>query len=402
MLFDKTLLGVKASGVENHISPSLGGLARTAPQAGSKILFFSGGTAIKNLSQSLLKYSHNTIHIITPFDSGGSSAVIREAFDIMAVGDLRNRLLSLVESGNANAQSAVKFLSLRFPKEADNHELHKELWKIARKEDERLMEITPNFRDAIERYLLYFAETMPKSFDLRNASIGNLFLSGCFIKNRCILPAIEKFSRFIDAKGIVRPVTTEDLQLVAELEDGRVIAGQHLITGKSVEPLDSKIKQIYLSRFASKPSIYRPSIGKDVEKLIGVSDLICYPMGSFYSSLIANLLPKGVGSAIAKSLALKVYIPNTGNDPECFGMSVAEGVEKLLEYLKKDIPSARISDLLNFVVIDSLGGKYEGGVDVGRIEKLGVKVLDLPLVSPEAGSGLSGNKLASMLVLLAS
>ena len=48
--------------------------AMRAPDLGSKILFFSGGTALRRLSRKLVKYTHNSIHVITPFDSGGSSA----------------------------------------------------------------------------------------------------------------------------------------------------------------------------------------------------------------------------------------------------------------------------------------------------------------------------------------
>jgi 2-phospho-L-lactate transferase/gluconeogenesis factor (CofD/UPF0052 family) len=47
--------------------------------------------------------------------------------------------------------------------------------------------------------------------------------------------------------------------------------------------------------------------------LIREAELICYPMGSFYSSLIANLLPKGVGKAVSRNPCPKVFIPNTAN-----------------------------------------------------------------------------------------
>ena len=64
------------------------------PEYGPKILFFSGGSAIRDLSSVLKNYTHNSVHLITPFDSGGSSAELRRAFDIVSVGDLRN--LSLI------------------------------------------------------------------------------------------------------------------------------------------------------------------------------------------------------------------------------------------------------------------------------------------------------------------
>lgn len=61
------------------------------PEYGPKILFFSGGSALRDVSSVLKNYTHHSIHLITPFDSGGSTAEIRKAYKIPAVGDLRNR-----------------------------------------------------------------------------------------------------------------------------------------------------------------------------------------------------------------------------------------------------------------------------------------------------------------------
>lgn len=64
---------------------------RRLPEYGPQILFFSGGTALRELSRTLKCYTHNSIHLLTPFDSGGSSAEIRRAFHVSSVGDFRNR-----------------------------------------------------------------------------------------------------------------------------------------------------------------------------------------------------------------------------------------------------------------------------------------------------------------------
>ena len=72
-------------------------LYKRVPELGPRILFFTGGSALRKTSRELIKYTHNSIHLITPFDSGGSSAVIREAFAMPAVGDIRNRLMSLAD-----------------------------------------------------------------------------------------------------------------------------------------------------------------------------------------------------------------------------------------------------------------------------------------------------------------
>ena len=69
-------------------------LFRRIPELGPKILFFSGGTALRGVSAELVYYTHSSIHIITPIDSGGSSAVLRDAFGMPAIGDIRNRYLT--------------------------------------------------------------------------------------------------------------------------------------------------------------------------------------------------------------------------------------------------------------------------------------------------------------------
>ncbi|MBL0700813.1 MAG: YvcK family protein, partial [Desulfosarcina sp.] len=66
-----------------------------APELGPRLLFFSGGSALRHLSSTLTKYTYNSIHLITPFDSGGSSATLRRAFKMLAIGDIRNRLMAL-------------------------------------------------------------------------------------------------------------------------------------------------------------------------------------------------------------------------------------------------------------------------------------------------------------------
>src|SRR5690606_24138834 len=73
------------------------GRAERAPELGPRIVFFSGGSALRPLSRALKRYTHNSSHLITPFDSGGSSAEIRRAFNMLSLGDLRNRLVALAE-----------------------------------------------------------------------------------------------------------------------------------------------------------------------------------------------------------------------------------------------------------------------------------------------------------------
>lgn len=206
----------------------------------------------------------------------------------------------------------------------------------------------------------------------------------------------------MQVRGIVRPVINKDLHLVAETENGEVIVGQHLLTGKEASPISSKIKRLYISTEKENPSPASISIRNKMKQLISKAELICYPMGSFYSSLIANLLPKGVGTAISQNPCLKVYIPNTGNhDPEEYGLDLEEQIHLLIKYLRDDDPENILpKDVLNFVIIDKKNGNYIGKADEKALNKIGIKIIDTPLVSPESHPYIDEKLLIPVLISL--
>jgi 2-phospho-L-lactate transferase/gluconeogenesis factor (CofD/UPF0052 family) len=124
-------------------------------------------------------------------------------------------------------------------------------------------------------------------------------------------------------------------------------------------------------------------------------------MGSFYSSVIANLLPRGVGRAIAAAGCPRVYIPNTGHDPEQLGMSLAESVEALWRYARADVgddlPLARV---VNLVLLDRDPDHYAMRVDVDRLERMGVQVVTLELVTEASHPHVHPQRLTETLLSL--
>jgi 2-phospho-L-lactate transferase/gluconeogenesis factor (CofD/UPF0052 family) len=125
-------------------------------------------------------------------------------------------------------------------------------------------------------------------------------------------------------------------------------------------------------------------------------------MGSFYTSIVANLLPKGVGRAVQKNPCPKVYIPNTDRDPEAYGLDVAGQVEQLIAYLRKDDPdSIAPSQVLDFVLLDSKMGRYRGSFLQKRLRALGVEVIDTRLLTPESAPYIDSNRLIPILLSLA-
>ena len=375
---------------------------RKAPELGPRVLFFSGGTALRTLSQRLIEYTHNSIHIITPFDSGGSSAEIRRAFHMPAVGDVRNRLMALADRSVHGNPAIYELFSHRLPKDRDPGALAETLDAFIHGKVRLVREVPDPMRKIIRNHLGYFRVQMPEDFDLRGASIGNLILAGgYFMNNRHIDPVIYLFSKLAEVRGTVRPVVARDLHLCAGLADGRQVLGQHNLTGKETAPLASPIRSLRLCRSLDDPAPADASIRDKVKELIREAELICFPMGSFYTSLLATLLPGGVGEAIAANDCPKVFVPNPGPDPEMLGLSLYGAVKALLAVLQSTCPVETPRDrLLNCVLLDSRRGAYPRPLEADKIRRFGVEVLDLPLVAAESAPLVDDSLLIQALLSL--
>jgi len=375
---------------------------RKSPELGPKLLFFSGGTALNPLSRKITEYTHNSIHLITPFDSGGSSVKLRRAFDMLSVGDLRSRLMALADRSVSGHPEIYDLFTFRFPQDFSNDDLKKWLLAMADGIDLRVARIPDPMRKIIRHHLSYFIEAMPSDFDLKGASVGNLILAGGYLNNKRHLdPVLFMFSRLVKARGIVRTVTGENMHLIARLENGEVVRGQRDLTGKEVGQIKSPVAELFLSNNIDSARPEKVKIRKKVRDLISQAELICYPMGSFYSSLIANLLPEGVGDEISNNHCPKIYIPSTGDDPELYGVSLAQSVIQLIYYLKKGCKNVVATDrLINFIVVDEKQGRYNKPLGFDVIAKLGVEVIRADLITEPSKPKLDEEKLIEILLSL--
>ncbi|MFO7860560.1 MAG: GAK system CofD-like protein [Desulfosalsimonas sp.] len=372
------------------------------PDLGPKLLFFSGGTALRQLSARLIRYTHNSIHVITPFDSGGSSAQLRNAFHMPAVGDIRNRLMALADQGIHGNQEIFALFSHRLPKNAGRESLVEDITRMASGKHRLVARIPDPMRKLIRNHLLSFLDSMPENFDLRGASIGNLILAAGYLNNRRLLdPVIYLFSMLVRVRGTVRPVVNKHRHLVAELDSGALRVGQHQFTGKQTEPINEEIKRVYLASNKKSPEPVEVQIRSKMRELIRSADLICYPMGSFYSSLIANLLPSGVGDAICGVRCPKIFVPSTYPDPELRGLDPTRQTEILLSYLKADDPG-RIQNpqVLDAVLVDRKNGQYTAPVDEKKLNEMQVRVIDYGLVSHQSRPAVDAGRLAQCLLSL--
>jgi CofD-related protein of GAK system len=373
-----------------------------APELGPSVLFFSGGSAINKASRVLKNYTHNSLHMVTPFDSGGSSAKLRKAFAMPSIGDLRSRLMALADENITGQPEVYQLFTYRFPARGKPDKLLTRLDAMIEGRDP-LVDAIPNpMRRLVRNQLGFFREAMPAGFDLRGASTGNLILAGGYINNHQHLdPIIFLFSKLVGVLGTVRAIVNNNLHLGAELEDGSEVLGQHRMTGKEVAPLTSPVSRLFLSASQERREPAISELRRKNRKLIKQADLICYPPGSFYSSLLANLLPHGVAKAIAATDCPKVYIPNLGADPEQIGMTSDQMVKALIRQLRieagEDCPDEH---LLNFILLDSANGDYPSAISRKLVRDLGVQVIDTPLISERSAPYYDAGMLVSAILSL--
>lgn len=374
---------------------------KKVPEYGPRILFFSGGNALKSTSKQIIHYTHNSIHLITPFDSGGSSAKLREAFNMIAVGDLRNRLMALAEQSVKGNPDIYRLFAFRLPKDEPRKLLLQTLYEIIWEEHALIKVISNPMKQLICNHLKYFIEHMPANFNLRGANIGNLIITGGYLNNNHDIDTVlYLFSKLVEVRGVVKPTLDKLFHLVSEMQNGQLLVGQHLITGKEHPEIEIPIKRIYISDSKNPHNSVTPKIKRNIEKLIHKAELICYPMGSFYSSVLSNLLPEGVSKAIAENSCPKIYIPNTTHDPEQIGMDLPQSVGHILSYLRLHSPETPVKQLLNFVLVDSQNGSYPYDLNLEQVRKMGVEVIDTELITEEYAPYICPKQLIDILLSL--
>ena len=371
--------------------------ALSAPHVGPRVLFFSGGSALNGISRRLKRYTFNSIHLITPFDSGGSSQALRQAFDMPAVGDLRSRLMALADESELGQPDIYALFTHRLDPGGAADTLRAEVARMMAGQHPLIAAIARPMRSLIQTFLQQFMAHVPPDFDFRNASIGNLILAGGYIMHdRALEPVLFLMSKMVDVRGTVRAVVDANLQLGVELADGRRVIGQRAISGKEVAPLDVAISRAFIAdqgRPLAPGDLPLPDRNR---RLIDTADVICYPPGSLYSSVIANLLPQGTGQAIVARRVPKLYLPSLGRDPEARGHTLADQVGAILAPLQAD--SGAASDgLITHVLCDTAVP-----ADAARAvtDRFGVPCLRLPLAAPDRAGRYDPVRVCEMLVTL--
>lgn len=238
-----------------------------------KVVVLGGGTGMSNLLRGLKQYPLDITAIVTVCDDGKSTGILREEFNIPAVGDIRRVLVALSET-------------------------------------EPLVMDLFNYR-------------FNTSSDLDGHTVGNLLLTAASEIRGNLSDGIEALSKVMNLKGKVVPLTEDNVVLMADMEDGTVIEGEHHITETK-----AKIKRVYYKEEAVAT--------REALEAIRNADLILFSMGSLFTSIIPNLLIDEVVKEIEKSKAKIMYVCNMMTQPgETDDFTVTDHVKALNGYLGK-------------------------------------------------------------------
>ena len=160
---------------------------------------------------------------------------------------------------------------------------------------------------------------------LRGQSFGNLFLAALNGMCDTFDEAVARMSEVLAITGRVLPVTNENVQLLADFDDGVTVTGESQIA-EYKKDLTRRIVRAYLS-----PE--HPAALPACLDAIREADLIVLGPGSLYTSVIPNLLVSGIREAIHESDAVKVYVMNLMTQSgETAGYTAVDHVRALFDH----------------------------------------------------------------------
>lgn len=291
-----------------------------------KVVVLGGGTGLSSLLRGLKLYPLDITAIVSVCDDGSSTGKLREEFNTPAVGDIRKVLVSLAET-------------------------------------EPLVEELLNYR---------FKTTS----DLNGHAVGNLLLTAMTNITGNLSDGIESLSKVLNLKGKVLPLTEDNVTLMAEMEDGRIIEGEHNITSAH-----GKIKDVFYKE--------KPFVTDEVLEAIRNADCIILSMGSLYTSIIPNLICLDLIKEIDKCSAKIMYVANMMTQPgETDGFKISDHIKVLNKHLGKKKISTVIAN--NGRIREDIIKKYETleqkdqvGYDREELKNMGLKIIADDLVSIE-------------------
>ena len=308
---------------------------RTAEKADLRVVSMGGGTGLSTLLRGLKRYvpspgvtqpdcnghpcllSHLAA-VVTVTDDGGSSGRLRKDFNMLPPGDLRNCMVALSE---------------------DEH-------LIAR----------------------LFSHRFRSGAGLEGHSFGNLFVAALSEMTGDFAQAIRLAAEILATRGHIYPATTANVSLSALMDDGEIVQGETNITASKK----------HIVELSMEPADAAPM--PETLDAIQHADLITIGPGSLFTSLITNLLVKGIPEALAQARGLRVYVCNLMTQAnESLHLTASQHIERIYEHAGRPIFDYALVN--TGAVSEETRARYaaEGAdliqPDVERVEALGVRCI---------------------------
>ena len=256
--------------------------------------------------------------VVTVTDDGGSSGRLRQDFNMLPPGDLRNCMVALSEE-----------------------------------------------EDLLSRL---FTHRFRGGNGLKGHNFGNLFVAALTEITGDFAQAVQLASKILATRGRIYPATLANATLVASMDDGTVVRGETNITASK-----RRIVELTLDPPCPAPL---PETLEAIER----ADMITVGPGSLYTSLITNLLVDGMPRALGSASGTRVFICNLMTQAnESLNLTASEHIERIYEHTRTRIFDYAIVNTGQFSPETLARYAAEGAApivpDVERVEALGVRCI---------------------------
>jgi uncharacterized cofD-like protein len=236
-----------------------------------RIVCIGGGTGLSTVLRGLKAIGQEPSAIVTLTDDGGSSGRLRRDLDIPPPGDVRACLVALAE-------------------------------------DESFM--GNMFQHRFSRG------------ELAGHNLGNLFLAALTELAGSFDAAVALTSHALAIAGEVLPATREQVSLVAEMEDGRIVAGETAVATDR-----SRVRRLRL-----QPA--EPEANAEALRALSQAELVVLGPGSLFTSTLPPLLVPALREAVLGGPGRRLYVANLLQQPnETIGYDAALHIDRLVQHV---------------------------------------------------------------------
>jgi uncharacterized cofD-like protein len=277
-----------------------------------KIGCFGGGTGLPSLLGGLKRNPWLELHaIVTMFDSGGSSGLLRDQLGVLPPGDVLKCALAL----SRNEGEARRVLLARLP-------------------------------------TLEHAR-------LSGHTGGNLLLSMMERYSGDFLAAVDGLRSLLGCTGRVWPVSVDNATVCAEYGDGSRTRGEvEVDAGQSKGHL---IKRIWLE----PPPVIHPAVAAAIR---GFDAAIIGP-GSFYTSILPPLLVEGVAEALADVQGPIILIANLLTEGRGMsGFTAGDEVRRVSDAIKRPVDVVIVNTARpSQAVLEQYAAEHKAPLPIGQV-----------------------------------